>query len=504
MNNYFILFLSLIICLCRGFYNVERISDKGAVVIIANASKYPIAIQTDENYENLSDFQRISYQKIDTIHIPINDYQFVYFSHKNTFGDTVLLSQGDTLRLVASDEHIKSSLSTMNAHTSSLNSRIALYYNSKQRVEKQKVIDVLTKLFYEVNYKGKPLSGANDFRKFENYPVKVNRSAFLERSSELEQLLLLLRKQYDVDVDSIKKEAHNYPNKLYLTFFYKTNIDYYNKLKFLYLLSRNQKVLMSLNDKIFINKGLLENPYAKQILTNYLESTVIKKKADFSKSKLYLDYKEAYIDAHNYLPVELIKYVKFICIENMVEYGESFLEIGKKFADFKREYHDQRLNFILENKYLFNLDKFENVQQDLKLIDVNRNIVSLNDILNNAKGKLVYIDFWASWCAPCRAAMPAANQLIGDFSQKDVIYIYLSIDKDAAAWKVANSAEKLENYKYSFKLINQDQADFVKKIDLKEIPRYLLFDKYGKLVHQNAPGPEGPEIRTLIKKYLIE
>ncbi|MGZ3819624.1 MAG: hypothetical protein ACXVB6_03460, partial [Mucilaginibacter sp.] len=66
----------------------------------------------------------------------------------------------------------------------------------------------------------------------------------------------------------------------------------------------------------------------------------------------------------------------------------------------------------------------------------------------------------------------------------------------------ALKSENLHTYKYSYKIINTEQAAFLKAIALKEIPRYLLFSKSGKMLHQDVPGPGGNEIRELLNKHI--
>ncbi|MES2416770.1 MAG: TlpA disulfide reductase family protein [Bacteroidota bacterium] len=483
---------------------INRPQAKDVVIIIENNTNLPVAISTDENYANLNDFRRITYKATDTLLLPIDGYGFLYFSHKNTLGDTVLASEGDTLHLKVNNENIKFDLFSKDKEALAFKSKIAAYYKSNLRINRQQAVDSLTKLFYEVNRKGIPIKGSNDFKMFVNYPLKANRTAFLEKTDKLRQLLVLLRNQYQLDVDYLDNNLPALSKNLYRVFFYKVQIEYYNKLWPLFMLSKSKMVLAHLNDKVFINQNLLQNPYSKELIQHFLENNVIKKKPDFSKSKMYIDYKYAYDSVYKYLPANLIKYTKYVSIENMVEYGEASVEVKKRFIEFKNSYHDQRLNQILADKFLFETSDFENVKKDLKLIDLNRKTFLLNDIIHNAKGKLIYIDFWASWCMPCRAAMPASHQLVNEFQKQQVLFIYLSIDKNTELWQQAINAEKLSNYKYSYQIINQDQALFIKEIGLKEIPRYLLFNKEGKLVHENAPGPDGVEIRALLTKYLKE
>src|SRR5699024_9427160 len=128
----------------------------------------------------------------------------------------------------------------------------------------------------------------------------------------------------------------------------------------------------------------------------------------------------------------------------------------------------------------------------------------LKDILSNNKGKVIYIDFWASWCAPCRDVMPDAKKLANQFLDKDVTFIYLSIDDNKSLWEKASIEEELDKVSTNFLVLNYRAANMFKELKLQTIPRYILFNKNGELVHQNASGPDSDEIRSLLNKYLKE
>ncbi len=125
---------------------------------------------------------------------------------------------------------------------------------------------------------------------------------------------------------------------------------------------------------------------------------------------------------------------------------------------------------------------------------------SFQDIMDLYKGKVVYLDFWASWCRPCKNEMPHSAKLKEQFKGKDVVFVYISSDRTKAAWTngVAQLNIKGENFLTSAK-VHHGYNDL---FDVKYIPRYVLIDKEGKVVDANAKRPSNPAIATDINNLL--
>ena len=133
---------------------------------------------------------------------------------------------------------------------------------------------------------------------------------------------------------------------------------------------------------------------------------------------------------------------------------------------------------------------------------------SFDEIIKENKGKVIFVDFWASWCNPCRKEMKYSLELQEKY--KDVVFIYLSIDLDENKWKKAVKKEHLEGYNYNFMTINFKKTSDFKissqfDISVKSIPRYMIFNKEGVLINNDAPRPsEGEKLKKELEKYLIE
>lgn len=115
--------------------------------------------------------------------------------------------------------------------------------------------------------------------------------------------------------------------------------------------------------------------------------------------------------------------------------------------------------------------------------------------LADFKGKVIYIDLWASWCAPCRAEMPNFKKLKDKFKDDDkVAFIGIAVFDGEKEWRKALSEEKPE----WLQLYDTGSA-VAKSYVAAAIPKYILIDKNGKVVNLNAPGPGDKSIENLIK-----
>lgn len=135
---------------------------------------------------------------------------------------------------------------------------------------------------------------------------------------------------------------------------------------------------------------------------------------------------------------------------------------------------------------------------NFELLDVNEKIYRLSDF----KGKVVIIDLWAMWCGPCLKEKPVMAKMEHEFykDRNDIVFIGISVDglSRRPVWK---NFVKRNGYK-SVELLSDATSSIHKYYKVEGIPRFLIFDREGKVVTVDAPRPSNPEFKKLIDKTL--
>jgi thiol-disulfide isomerase/thioredoxin len=109
--------------------------------------------------------------------------------------------------------------------------------------------------------------------------------------------------------------------------------------------------------------------------------------------------------------------------------------------------------------------------------------------LSDLRGKYVLIDFWASWCGPCRKENPNVVRLYKKYKEKGFTVFSVSLDDNAKAWKAAIESDALE-WPYHVSDLKKWNSVVVQLYKFEGIPHTVLIDKKGTIIGKNLRGME--------------
>lgn len=133
------------------------------------------------------------------------------------------------------------------------------------------------------------------------------------------------------------------------------------------------------------------------------------------------------------------------------------------------------------------------------LLDDTGKAVSLADF----KGKVVYLDFWGTWCAPCLAEVPASISLREQFASRGVVFVYISVADEELKWKKVLAAKHLKG-PGSVHLRSLDNTVPL-VYNVMGYPSYVLIGRDGRIRLANAPRPSAKaEIVAALEQSLKE
>lgn len=155
-----------------------------------------------------------------------------------------------------------------------------------------------------------------------------------------------------------------------------------------------------------------------------------------------------------------------------------------------------QLKNLIKNKWILNyLKDYGSEKTSVAQEKINPNQQELNSnfeevkakYIDKYKGKIVYIDFYATWCGPCRQELPYAKQLHAEFKNEEVVFLNLCAKSKQEDWENFKRQYELEGENY---LLNNEEFYILSDIyKVQGFPTYILIDKEGNVVDYNALRP---------------
>jgi thiol-disulfide isomerase/thioredoxin len=130
-------------------------------------------------------------------------------------------------------------------------------------------------------------------------------------------------------------------------------------------------------------------------------------------------------------------------------------------------------------------------------VDIEGNSMSLADM----KGEFVYLDVWATWCAPCRMEIPHLEEMQKSLKGENIRFVSISLDEDKKAWKEMVTEDNLGGTQIH--IADEAKRQFSKDYLITGIPRFMIFNPNGEIVTVKATRPSmgaEEELRELLAK----
>lgn len=121
------------------------------------------------------------------------------------------------------------------------------------------------------------------------------------------------------------------------------------------------------------------------------------------------------------------------------------------------------------------------------------------DILPEYKGKVLYIDFWASWCGPCRKSLPALNELYEDLQDQGFEVLAVNLDESAA-----DMERFLERYPVDYRIVPDPKGVNPERYGIPGLPSAYIVDRQGVVqgLHVGFKKNDKERLRVALEQLL--
>lgn len=245
------------------------------------------------------------------------------------------------------------------------------------------------------------------------------------------------------------------------------------------------------NDKLEVSGGKINNEYvvySKDLDTERYSRLTYEINLSEDDENFKKEYDKKLFDFQKNnpqsLPLAHLFHSRFRSVES--------LELVTKIINgFDKEIHSYRcIKELIKTKDALTMTQIGNVASNFSLNAPDGEIVSLYDY----KGSVVILDFWASWCGPCRVSIPGMKEIYAKYKDKGLEILHISTDAKREDWLKAVEQEKMP-----WKQV-RDTLDISEKYAIKFIPTVYILDKDLKIVAKRLHGKE--EIENVLKELL--
>jgi thiol-disulfide isomerase/thioredoxin len=312
-------------------------------------------------------------------------------------------------------------------------------------------------------------------------------SSFIFQTDKLDSITLIFKEFLDKRSDQINEFKDSFKTQEIEILHYQNKARIYSFLFWLGRVSRTIDADQSYFD--FISEIEKPSIYLKSLPDIYLykyEIEYLRQHKTLDSIPQFINYLEERVE-----DLDLTDFLKSIYLKALIHSPSYWTKHEQLFtSDVLKSVLEQEKN----NKYSYLLDlpvasffKSQNGEQAYNFTaeDISGNVFLLEDF----KGKVVYIDVWATWCGPCISHRPNVIELAKHYQDNDKVEILMiSVDSDQEKWSNFLKEEGQVDGLNLF-IENGMRSKFGDSYNIKSIPRYILIGRDGKIIHSNMAEP---------------
>jgi thiol-disulfide isomerase/thioredoxin len=234
------------------------------------------------------------------------------------------------------------------------------------------------------------------------------------------------------------------------------------------------------------DESLINLPDYLSFLTNYLEYKM--SSSPYNKEVMGYYYKYQIELAKEIFTGKNLDYIIAKTVNTALLYSD-FTESEPLYTEYIDSINSEKFRAIVKSQY----EKIQslmpgNPAPDFTLTDIDGNVITLKDF----EGKVIYLDFWASWCGPCIREFPFAKELKKRMSDNEnLVFLYVSIDSDIGKWKEAIEKFEIQGIHVNS---NENKGSMPDTYNVQGVPEYYIIGKDGKIFDNMPPRPSNSKI----------
>lgn len=328
---------------------------------------------------------------------------------------------------------------------------------------------------------------------------------FIRITEEKKTFCLSLMKNKELNSDFIQQQTAHL-NCIFVHLFYRKILSLYmNK-------SLTDDWTKNLDKKLqfdFQNPDLFAYPdYEPMIRLNVMIDYFILNKnlpSAFDRDKLNTFLFQRYFEK---LQGEYLEYAWACLLYNSIFQNDFSIEIPGLYTRFSTVYPGSPYHKFLASgvKDIRSFHNKSNTNNRIFFLSCDSTVRTLEDVVKPFRGKVVYVDLWATWCSPCQKMFTFEKTCRKMTSGLDVVYLYISIDRPELRekWEKMVCYYQLEGYHVlAGKKLAESFYTSLGNTGMLAIPQFVIIDPDGKVVVEKAASPKEPEkLINQLKKYM--